>query len=182
MLRLAALIIFAASAALAFTPTHLVIVDSTPLYEKGHPFDEAHILTHLEYWTELAATARNPVLWRNEPYWQWYYVVTLESGAEGLVNGLDAGGALVAVIDEAPVYPDDFSSEIIDTLDKGEIVAFPNVRSDVFTDRCYIRTKEKLDAHVDRDAIEPTYVFPKPPYKKYGRPRGGPPQHAGQIK
>jgi hypothetical protein len=182
VLHLAPLIAFAASAALAFTPTHLVIVDSTPLYEKEHPFDEEHILTHLEYWTELAATARDPVLWRNEPYRQWYYVVILESGAEGLVNGLDAGGALVAVIDKAPVYPHDTSSEIIDTLDKGEIVALPNVRGCIITHRVDIRTKEKLDACVDRGAVEPTYVFPTPPHKKYGRPQGGPPQHAGHNK
>ncbi len=148
----------AAAAALAFTPTHLVIVDSTPLYEKGHQFDEEHILNYLGYWTKLVASTRNPVLWRNEPYWQGYYVVTLESGAEGLVNGLDAGGALVAVIDNAPVYPDEFSNEIIDTLDKNEMVAFPNLTSDVFTDRAHIRTKEKLDACVDSYALEPTYV------------------------
>ncbi len=170
-----------ASAALAFTPTHLVIVDSTPLYEKGHPFDEEHVLTALDYWTELEATTRDPVLWPNEPYPEWYYVVKLESGAEGLVNGPDAGGALVAVIDDVAVYPDSESNDVIDKIQKGELVAFPNIRSNViYTNRTYIRTKEKLNGYVDRDAIEPTYIFPKPPHKKYGLPKGGPPQNAGE--
>ena len=181
MYKLISAVLLTASAALAFTPTHLVIMDSTPLYEKGHPFDEEHILTYLEYWTELAASTRHPVIWRTEPYWQAYYVVTVESGAEGLVTGPDAGGALVAFLDNAPVYPHGSSGEIIDTLDKGEVVAYTNIMEEPTVRKgCYIRTKEKLDGWVDSFALEPTYVFPTPTYKKYGRPQGGPPQHAGK--
>jgi len=171
-------ILLLASAAFAFTTTHLVIVESTPLYEIGHPFDDEHILSHLGYWTELEATSAKPIVWRNVPYWQAYWDVTLENGAEGCVKYPDAGYAAVTVIDDAPVYPDSESNDIADTIDKGELVASLNIRVIIYTNRTAIRTKEKLDGWVSDDAVEPAYVYPPPPFNKYGEPREGPPQTA----
>jgi hypothetical protein len=171
-----------AGAALAFTPTHLVIADSTPLYEKGHPFEEAHVLTTLDYWTGVVTISAEPVLMREESQRGAYYFATIENGTEGVINAFDIGLAWIVVQENASVYETGCPAEPIGTLKKGElvaerIVAFPGIQY-----LLPIRTEKKVDGWVDYDAVEPTYVFPTPTYKKYGEPQDGPPQHAGKEK
>jgi hypothetical protein len=171
-----------APSALAFTTTHLVIVESTPLYDWQHPFDDDYILTNLGYWTELEATTPYPLSWRTEPH-QSYYLVTLEDGTEGLVASWDAGSALVTVKDNAAVYHQIIKfNEVIDNLEKGEFVADTNTRVPGINNKVSIFTKDRLSGWVDSDAVEPAYVFPETPPIKYDRPKGESPQNTGKEK
>jgi len=180
VLRLAPLIIFAASAALAFTPTHVVIVDSTPLYEKEHPFDEEHVLTTLDYWTAVAVASPEPVWTPDTPPRQVHYLVTIEDGTEGLVPALDIGSAWVVVEENTPIYETGCPTEPIGPLKKGELVTERNVRFPSINYLLPIRTKQKLDGWVEYDTVERAYVWPTPRTVDYGGPREGPPQQAGK--
>ncbi len=81
MLRLAPLIAFAASAALAFTPTHLVIVDGAVLYDEDHNYEDDYILERLAYWTLVVAEeVGSPLSPRT------YCLVTLEDARQGLAE------------------------------------------------------------------------------------------------
>lgn len=182
MIRITGIVLLAtASPALAFTTTHLVIVDSTPLYDWQHPFDEEYVLTNLGYWTELEATTPSPLSWHTEQPYQSYYLVTLADGTEGVVPSWDAGRVFVTVNDNAEIYHQIIKfNEVIDTLEKGEFVADANTRVPGITNKVFILTKDRLSGWVDSGAVEPAYVFPEKPPNEYRRPKGEVPQNTGR--
>lgn len=183
MLRLAPIIIFAAPTAFAFTTTHLVIVDSTPLYERGHPFDEEHVLTTLDYWTAVELITPEPEAETEYGLRKPYIYIRTEGGFEGYVRVLDVGGAYTVFKAGAPLHETDSTPETIGVLDKGEIVAhipettyacniIPN-----FPYFFHIRNEQRLEGWVDYDNVRSlSKRFRRNP--DYGDPREGPPQTA----
>jgi len=115
--------LLAAGAALAFTPTHLVIVDSASLYEKGYPFEEAHVITTLDYWTGVATIIPEPKVETDDVLQRPTFYVRTESGLEGHVYVLDVGAAYLVTAVSAPVYKTNMDQETVITLNQSEIVA-----------------------------------------------------------
>jgi hypothetical protein len=109
----------AASAALAFTPTHFVVVDGAVLYDEDHNYEEEYIVARLPYWTAVQA---EPVGSPESP--RTYGLVTLADGRRGLTEWDYLGGRLEVVAEEAVLtgvaadVPDDVARVV-----KGEEVA-----------------------------------------------------------
>ncbi|MEE9456683.1 MAG: hypothetical protein V3W11_06005 [bacterium] len=74
-------LLLASSAALAFTPTHLVIVEGAVLYDEDHNYEDYYIIERLPYWTPVVAEeVGSPLSPRT------YCLVTLADGRRGLAE------------------------------------------------------------------------------------------------
>jgi hypothetical protein len=142
--------LLAASAALAFTPDHIVIVDGAVVYDEEHNYEDDHIIARLPYWTPVVAEyVGTPASART------YCLVTLEDGRYGLTEWDNVGWALRAVRDDVAVYEgaviNDDGGAVVDTLAKGEVVAF---RTGAIECEGII-TAERLEGWVRKSDIEP---------------------------
>ena len=172
-----------APAALAFTTTHLVIVDSTPLYERGHVGDEEHVLTTLDYWTAVELITPEPEGETEYGPRKPHIYIRTEGGFEGYVRVLDVGGAYTVFKDGAPLHETDSTPVTIGVLGKGEIVAhIPETTYAVniipnFPNFLHIRNEQRLEGWVYYDNVRSlSKRFRRNP--DYGEPRDGPPQTA----
>ena len=74
-------LLLASSAALAFTPTHLVVVSEAIVYDEDHNYEDDYILERLPYWTPVVAEeVGSPLSPRT------YCLVTLEDARQGLAE------------------------------------------------------------------------------------------------
>jgi hypothetical protein len=163
MIRFAAVVlIITASAALAFTPDHIVVVDGAVVYDEDHNYESDYIIAHLAYWTPVVA---EPVGTPESP--RTYCLVTLEDGRRGLTEWDHVGWALKAVRDDVPVYErtviHDDGGAVVATLDKGEVVAF---RTGAIECEGII-TAERLEGWVRKSDVEPVVPIEEiPPIPK----------------
>jgi len=142
--------LLAASAALAFTPDHLVVVDGAAVYDEDHNYEDDYIIERLPYWTPVEAEAvGTPISART------YCLVTLADGRRGLTEWDHVGWALRAVRDDVPVYDypviGDMEGTVVGHLEKGEVVAF---RSGAIEFEGII-TADGLEGWVNKADIEP---------------------------
>lgn len=73
--------LIASSPALAFSPTHFVVVSEAIVYDEEHNYEDNYILERLPYWTSVVAEeVGSPLSPRT------YCLVTLEDGRQGLAE------------------------------------------------------------------------------------------------
>ncbi len=88
-------VLFTATAALAFTPTHLVVVSEAVVYDEAHNYEEDFIIARLPYWTEVEAE------WVGSPESaRTYCLVTTADGQQGLAEWDYFGRAYAVAADE----------------------------------------------------------------------------------
>jgi hypothetical protein len=114
------LLLATASAALAFAPTHRVIVDGAVLYDEDHNYEDDYIIERLPYWTPVVAeeigTPESP---------RTYCLATLADGRRGLTEWNYLGRALKVVVEEVVLYgaPADVPAELA-RMKRGDDLAF----------------------------------------------------------
>jgi hypothetical protein len=95
MLRIFTALTLVVPAALAFTPTHLVVVSEAVVYDEAHNYEDDFIITRLPYWTEVEAE------WVGSPESaRTYCLVTTADGQQGLAEWDYFGRAYVVAADE----------------------------------------------------------------------------------
>lgn len=95
MVKIFTVLTLVASAAVAFTPTHLVVVDDAVVYDEAHNYEEDFIIARLPYWTEVEAE------WYGSPESaRTYCLVTLADGQQGLAEWDYFGRAYAVAADE----------------------------------------------------------------------------------
>jgi hypothetical protein len=88
-------ILIVASAALAFAPTHLVVVSEAIVYDEAHNYEDDYIVARLSYWTEVRAE------WYGSPESaRTYCLVTTADGQQGLAEWDYFGRAYAVAADE----------------------------------------------------------------------------------
>ncbi len=89
------IILIAPSAALAFAPTHLVVVSEAVVYDEAHNYEQDYIVARLPYWTEVRAE------WYGPPESaRTYCLVTTADGQQGLAEWDYFGRAYAVAADE----------------------------------------------------------------------------------
>ncbi len=81
MYKLISAVLFTASAALAFTPTHLVVVSAAIVYDEDHNYEDDYIIERLPYWTPVVAEEVGSPLGPRT-----YCLATLADGRRGLTE------------------------------------------------------------------------------------------------
>lgn len=112
-------ILLSASAALAFTTTHLVVVESAVVYDEAHNYEDDYVVAALPYWTPVEA---EPV--GSPESARTYCFVKLADGRAGLTEWDYLGRALQAVKDGVLVYAEPGEGAVKARLSKSELVAF----------------------------------------------------------
>ncbi len=155
MYKIISALLLTASAALAFTPTHLVIAESAALYDVDEDYDESHIVERLPYWTAVVAAPVAPT----EPPRTCCHV-TLENGTAGFTEWENLGRALAVVAEETTLsgVPQDVPLEVT-RLKKGELVAYaPTDAAASKPGFVEVLNADGLRGWVPEDALEPTPV------------------------
>ncbi len=154
MVKIFTILTLFASAALAFTPTHLAVVSEAVVYDEAHNYEDDYIVARLPYWTPVVAEAvGTPISART------YCLVTLEDGRRGLTEWDNLGWALSAVKADVPVfeYPviGDITETVVGHLEKGEVVAFILIDGQVALEYYGVTTAERLEGWVRKSDVEP---------------------------
>jgi hypothetical protein len=120
MLKILIALTLVASAALAFAPTHLVVVDGAVLYDEDHNYEDDYIIARLPYWTPVVAEeVGTPESART------YCLVTLADGRRGVTEWDYLGRALKVIVDQTALadVPGHVPADAT-RLTKGDVVAF----------------------------------------------------------
>jgi hypothetical protein len=95
MKKLLFVFLIASSAALAFAPTHLVVVSEAVVYDEDHNYEDEYIIERLPYWTPVVAEeVGSPESART------YCLVTLADGRRGLAEWDYFGRAYAVAAEE----------------------------------------------------------------------------------
>jgi hypothetical protein len=95
MVKIFTILTLFASAAIAFTPTHLVVVSEAIVYDEDHNYEDDFIIARLPYWTPVEAE------WYGSPESaRTYCLVTLADGQQGLAEWDYFGRAYAVAADE----------------------------------------------------------------------------------
>jgi hypothetical protein len=95
MLRIFTALTLFATAALAFAPTHLVVVSEAIVYDEAHNYEEDFIIARLPYWAEVEAE------WYGPPESaRTYCLVTTAEEQQGLAEWDYFGRAYAVAADE----------------------------------------------------------------------------------
>lgn len=155
MLRLAPLIAFAASAALAFGAEYVVIVDSVPLYEVSHFKEDDRIIDWLEYRTQVVAEPS----WNVRGHLDEFCIVSLKDGRMCVMATGSFGHILEIIKDGVTLYAEPGGAELL-TLNRGDRVGNPEyfTRGQPITSWLKVKTRVGVDGWVRHDAVK--YVPP----------------------
>jgi hypothetical protein len=167
----------AASAALAFTPTHLVVVEGAVVYDEEHNYDDDHVIARLTYWTPVEVA---PIGWPTKP--KPYCRVTLIDGSAGLTDCENLAPGYEVVAEEAVLRLWAGSDEAeLTRVYKGDRLAdamagfFVRGKLDWFE----VKTETGIEGWIAGAAVNRWKVRGLAKFN-YGGPREGPPQHAGE--
>ena len=150
MLRSALFIIFAAPAALAFTTTHLVVVESAVVYDEAHNYEDDHVVAELPYWTPVEA---EPVGTPQSA--RTYCFVKLADGRAGLTEWDYLGWALQAARDGVLVYAEPGEGAVKARLANAELVAFILIDGRTDPDHYGVTTAKGTKGWVRKDDVVP---------------------------
>ena len=154
MVKIFTILTLFASAALAFTPDHYVVVDGAVVYDEAHNYEDDFIVERLAYWTPVEA---EPV--GSPESARTYCFVKLADGRSGLTEWDNLGWALRAVKEDVPVieYPviGDIAETLVGHLEKAEVVAFILIDGQVALEYYGVTTAERLEGWVRKSDVEP---------------------------
>lgn len=152
MIRSAILILLSASAALAFTPTHFVVVDGAVLYDEDHNYEDDYILERLPYWTPVVAEEVGPP---DSP--RTYCLAALADGRRGLTEWDYLGRALTVVADGVTLadVPAGVPADVT-RMKKGDALAYaPTVEAGSRPGFVEVVNADGLRGWVPEDAVAP---------------------------
>ncbi|HUV85965.1 MAG TPA: hypothetical protein VMX79_02510 [bacterium] len=152
MVKIFTALTLVASTALAFAPTHLVVVEGAVLYDEDHNYGDDYIVERLPYWTPVVA---EPVGTPESP--RTYCLVTLEDGRRGLTEWDYLGRALTVVAEETTLagVPADVPADVT-RLKKGAVLAFaPTAEAGSRPGFIEVLNEDGLRGWVPEDAVAP---------------------------